>query len=440
LGGTKEDKSHGVIQTSDGGFMILGVTGSADGDVKTNPGQGIGWLVKLSATGSILWERCIGGSGGDLILYDGTGRIIETFDGGLAFCGPGISTDGDVGGTNGKEDAWIVKLNATGIIEWTKTYGGSQYDRLVSIIQTPDSGYILAGNNSSPDFDVTCNKGWYDGWVIKLDDTGKIEWQKCYGGTKADDIRCIASTRDGGYVFVGNTDSKDGDVKNNPDADNRIWTVKINSTGTIEWERTFGGSNLERGYTVVERSNNDIVMVGQSSSVDGDVVNNKGKENVVIVSYSKTGDFQWKKIMGGGGLDMAYRIINTPDNGMLVGGILGSSDGDGNGSGYHGITNAPRDCWLIKLSANTGIDDVIADEGINVYPTVTSGLVNVDLQGRDEKITMQLLNVLGQPVELEYDAEGMKRKVYLKDIPAGVYFLNISNRDFRSSYKIVYQP
>src|SRR5690606_33017833 len=164
---------------------------------------------------------------------DAANSIQQTADGGYIAAGSSSSNDGDVTGNNGDDDFWILKLNTTGNIEWQKSMGGSANDRPYSIQQTEDGGYIVAGSSSSNNGDVSGNHGNTDYWVVKLNTVGEITWQKSLGGSSLDIARSIRQTADGGYIVAGNSRSLDGDVTgNNGEFD--YWVVKLNSSGTIE--------------------------------------------------------------------------------------------------------------------------------------------------------------------------------------------------------------
>jgi hypothetical protein len=230
FGGSKDDEAKSIQQTSDGGFIVAGKTWSNDGDVTGNHGDGDVWevffqadfwVVKLSATGEIQWQKCLGGSD-----YDWVNSIQQTSDGGFIIAGETYSNDGDVTENHGYRDFWIVKLSATGEIQWQKSLGGSWEDEAKSIQQTSDGGFIVAGYTALNDGDVTGNHGGKDFWVVKLSAEGEIQWQKCLGGSKDDEAESIQQTNDGGFIVAGYTASKDGDITGNHGGKD-FWVVKL---------------------------------------------------------------------------------------------------------------------------------------------------------------------------------------------------------------------
>ncbi len=170
----------------------------------------------------ITWQKCLGGSSLDDVL-----SIQQTSDGGYIVAGYTGSDDGDVSGKHGDLDFWVVKLSSTGSLQWQKCLGGSSLDDARSIQQTSDGGYVVAGYAYSNDGDVSGNHGnAADFWVVKLSSTGSLQWQKCLGGSGDDGVGSIQQTSDGGYIVAGSTNSNDGDVSGNH-GDLDFWVVKL---------------------------------------------------------------------------------------------------------------------------------------------------------------------------------------------------------------------
>ncbi len=163
LGGTGAEYAWSIQQTTDGGYIVAGFSFSNDGDVTGNHGWADYWVVKLTSTGAITWQKCLGGTGGEQ-----ASSIQQTADGGYIVAGGSESVDEDVTGNHGSGDYWVVKLTSAGIIDWQKCLGGTASDAASSIQQTIDGGYIVAGQSYSNDGDVTGNHGNEDFWVVKL--------------------------------------------------------------------------------------------------------------------------------------------------------------------------------------------------------------------------------------------------------------------------------
>ena len=255
---------------------MAGSTASTDGDVTGSHG-GYGdsafdaWVVKLNATGGLVWQKCLGGSD-----RDGANAVQQTADGGYIVAGITVSTDGDVTGNHGSSDAWVMKLNATGDPVWQRCLGGTSYDEANAVQQTADGGYIVAGETRSADGDVTGNHGGYgDFWVVKLDATGSIVWQKCLGGSGEDIAHAIQQTADGGYLVAGSTQSTNGDVSGVHGGYGYtpvdVWVVKLDATGGLVWQKCLGGSSSDWAFAARQTADGGYIIAGETYSTDGDV-------------------------------------------------------------------------------------------------------------------------------------------------------------------------
>ncbi len=353
LGGTGDDGAKCIIQTSDSGYVMAGSTISSDGDVSgdhiNGPYNRDAWIVKLSPSGALQWQKCLGGTGDDA-----ANCIIQTKDGGYAIAGLTTSNDGDVSGIHGSNpDAWIIKLSSSGAIEWQKCFGGSFLDQANSIIQTSDGGYTVAGFTSSIDGDVSGNHGGSDAWVIHIDSLGNLKWQQCYGGSGEENANSIARTVDGGYIIGGSATSADGEVTRHHiggvyqlDA----WIIKIDSIGKLQWQKCLGGEQDDAANSIIETPGHEFIFAGFTSSSTGDVIGyhinaDSGNSDFWVVKLDLNGNIVWQKCLGGSDDDRAFSIANTSDQGVVATGYTRSSDGDV--SGNH--QNTGYDAWLVKL-------------------------------------------------------------------------------------------
>ncbi len=341
------DGGNCIRSTFDGGYIVAGSSRSTDGDVTGNHGMHDYWVIKLSATGAIMWQKSFGGTGLDL-AHD----IRQTPDSGYILVGGSSSNDGDVSGNHGGEDYWVVRLTSTGSIIWQASLGGSGDDIASAIQQTPDGGYIVTGKSESNDGDVTGNHGNFDYWVVKLTSTGGIMWQKSLGGS-ADEENIedggtgqLVQTPDGGYIVSGFSKSNDGDVTGNH-GDNDYWVVKISSTGSILWQRSYGGTGDDAALALYQTADSGVVVTGTTYSNDGDVSGNHGGYDYWLVKLSGTGLLQWQLCLGGTGAspgDVAFSIIPTLGGGYALCGLSNSNDGDVWGN------NGSFDFWVVKLN------------------------------------------------------------------------------------------
>jgi hypothetical protein len=346
-GGSDREDATSIIQTADGGFIVAGTSESNDGDVSGNHGRADYWVVKLNSSGVLQWQKCLGGSD-----WDEASSIAQTTDGGYIVAGYSSSNDSDVSGNHGLLDYWVVKLNSSGDIQWQKCLGGSDYDEASSIAQTADGGFIVAGRSYSNDGDVSGyhgTPGYYgDYWVVKLNSSGDIIWQKCLGGSSDDWAYSIAQTTDGGFIVAGSSRSNDGDVSGNHGRAD-YWVVKLNSSGVLQWQKCLGGNDWDYAYSIAQTSDGGFIVAGFSESNDGDVSGNHGSADYWVVKLNSSGDIQWQKSLGGSYSDVAYSIAQTADCGFIVAGKSGSNDGDV--SGNHG----GNDYWVVKLNSSGDI-------------------------------------------------------------------------------------
>jgi gliding motility-associated-like protein len=287
------------------------------------------------------WQRTYGSAYGE---YPGT--ILETFDGGYIISGYSAGDDGDVMGHHGNPtvaDIWVIKIDKTGKIEWQKSYGGSDSDAGAYIIQTPDGGFILAGSAGSRDCNITGNHGGLDYWILRLDTKGEVLWQKMYGGSLEDYVRAITLTNDGGYYVAGQTQSNDGDVSGNHGLLD-FWIIKINANGNLLWQKTLGGSDYDNARGIQATPDGGCVAVGNTYSTNGNVTGNHGAGDYWVTRLDPQGNLQWQKTLGGSMTDIAACIQLAPNDGFIVSGFSNSFDGDV--SGGHG----GYDAWIVRLN------------------------------------------------------------------------------------------
>jgi hypothetical protein len=323
FGGSEMESAKSIQETSDGGFILAGETGSIDGDVPEDKGEWDAWIIKLRFDGSIEWQKIYGGS-----KSEGFSSIQETSTGGFIVAGSTHSNDGDITENRGTIDLWVMKIDADGKIEWQKTYGGSYWDVANSIQETSDGGYIVAGYTRSKNGDITENKGDYDVWVLKLDIDGNIEWQKTYGGSGNDIANFIRETSDGGFIVAARTSSNDGDVLENKGIVN-FWMIKLNIDGSIEWQRTYGGSKIDVAYSIQETHDGGYIVAGWASSYDGDVKEKKGNTtNVWILKLALDGSLEWQKTFEGQNGSGVHSIHVASDGGYIFAGYLSTLDGN----------------------------------------------------------------------------------------------------------------
>ncbi len=400
IGGPSSDIGYSIIQTSDGGYLIAGNTSSF------GAGQSDIYLVKISSIGDVEWTRTIGGPNNDHAQ-----SIIQATDGGYAI----------VGWTNsfgaGAQDVYVVKVDQTGTVQWTRTIGGSNDDNGYSIIQTSDGGYAIAGHT------LSYGAGSWDVYVIKLNSTGGLEWRRVVGGSSGDLGYSIAQTSDGGYTVVGYTSSFAGNY-------DKVYVIKLDASGNVQWTsviyddalscctwvfsmtktsdggfaltganstfsngfdgsydvyflktdgsfstigivRDIGGSAKDEiGYSIIQTSDGGYAIAGYTYSFGG------GGQNVYVVKLNSTGNIQWTRTLGPG---IANSIIQTTDGGYAIVGTQGNDvyfvklDANGNvcpscnpNSGGSVVTGVPLQQ---NVSSNSNIGGIVGGPS----PTTSAG-------------------------------------------------------------------
>jgi len=290
----------------------------------------------------IKWQQCFGGSNIENV------HDIKKISGGYMLVGGTGSNDGDVSFNHGGWDAWIIKLDSIGNLLWGKTYGCSDGDAWGTIIPTQDNKYYLVGATGSSDGDISYDPypGSNDVWVAKIDSFGEIIWEKIIGGELIDLMYAGTLTKDGGFAMFGYTGSQTGDVSVNYGMYD-MWLVKLNSDGGIEWDKSFGTDDFDWGIDIIQTSDGGFLLggfstIGNGGNLSCEPFNNNSE--AVVIKLDSIGNIEWQNCYGGSGSDGFSAILETK-NGYILSGYGGSSDGDLNGSGWHG----EGDVWVIKI-------------------------------------------------------------------------------------------
>lgn len=323
----------------------------------------------LTAQPTIAWERCLGGSSGDNAF-----SMCEAGDGNYMIAGISTSNDGDVAGPYiGGFDIWLLKIDTSGTILWQKKYGGDNYDVAQTIIRTSDGGFIMAGSTRSNN--VPGRKGTtdYDLYLVRIDSIGNLLWQMCYGGTNDDEASDIKETPSGDFYILGNTASSDSDVSVHfGSAD--YWLIKVDSAGMLLSEHSYGGSSYDFGTNIIIDSSGVIHLLGFSSSNDSDVQGNHGGQDYWLVNVDSSGSILSNFSYGGSGADYACSMIKDGSNFVLSG---WSTSNDGYVSGHHGSAT-DDDIWVVKTDS---IGNIIWNRSYGSTLTDFQGVLQKDLSG-----------------------------------------------------------
>jgi hypothetical protein len=292
-GGSDSDYGYSVQQTTDGGYIVAGYTGSFGAG-----GNDI-YLIKTDADGDTLWTKTYGGTGSERGY-----SVQQTTDGGYIVTG--ITNSFGAGGI----DFYLVKTDVDGDTLWTRTYGGTESDYGYSVQQTTDGGYIVAGYTKS------FGAGYYDFYVIKSDANGDTLWTRTYGGTESEYGYSAQQTSDNGYIIAGK-------VSNDP------FLVRTDANGDTLWTRIYDGKVAN---SVQQTMDNGFIFTGVTSS-------GGWGSNLLVVKTRDNGDTLWTRIYecAANGNDFGYSVQQTTDNGYIVAGMGRSR------TGYD------YDAWLLRI-------------------------------------------------------------------------------------------
>jgi len=439
IGGSSYDYGFDIQQTTDGGYILCGYTRSSDGDVigfhggnPYDPDNNNDILVcKLSSTGVIQWIKALGGFSDD----KGYG-IKQTLDGGFVVVGKTKSNNnGDVVGfTQGNGvydyDAWAVKLNTTGTIQWSKCFGNIKNEYFNSIEQLNGGGYYFCGSSAS--FYGAGNHGKSDYWVVKSDLQGNFLWQKQFGGSLDDLNSTFRKTNNHGFLLTGHTFSFNGDVtqNNNINFDKcDVWSLNIDSLGNILWERSHGGTLNDYGSDIIPTSDGGYAISAYTNSFNGDVSNNYGSGDGWMIKLNANGSTQWEKCFGGIEGDATNSILQTNDGGFALAGLSNSDDFNGNVFGCHTGGMGQTDAWVFKLGPYNGLEDRDTKK-ISLYPNPTSSEITIT----SDKFTNEpytLFDQMGRAVG-SGELNGTNTTISLSTLSKGVYFLKVEG-DYESA-------
>lgn len=335
-GGSGRDEATHAAMTPDGGTVVAGdrtPEGKKDADA---------WVIHLDKAGNTIWERTWG-SAGDEHVED----IQPTQDGGFVVTG---ETEGSIAGVG---HVWVAKLDGKGSTVWERHYDKARTGTPHCVIATADGGYVVAGREQSS------NPDYFDGWVAKLDGEGKVVWERFYGGKADEDIAAIRETPEGGYIFAGSTQSKGA-------GDSDAWVVKIDASGEVRWEHTFGSPHADAALDIIALGDKGYVVAGYS-----DADRDRHKRDGWIIRLDAKGNKLWEHMYGGRENDLVREIRPANDGGFIVVGSTVPQEG------------ASTDAWVFRIDKDgnelwhRAIGGQHADEATAVVPQLDGAFVVV---------------------------------------------------------------
>lgn len=357
FGGSLGDNMFVANPTLQGGTVLEGYCYSSDGDLTSNKGNADWWEVELDSNNNIMWQHSYGGSDFDKcrwITQNPDGKTVMAF-------GTSHSQNGDVDTTQiptpllgkGIDQWWLLKLNDSGNIMWQKLFCGSGSNGGRSLLNTTDGGYLLCGWSTSKDYMFSPNFGSYDSWLIRLDSLGDTVWKHNYGGSGSDRARVVINTADGNWAFTGGSYSNDSMFAGKNHGNNDFMVVKTDTQGHLIWANEYGGSAADNGYDITLDWDGNFLVCGYDSSSDGEVLDAHGASDIWVIKVnSQDGSLMWEKSIGGTANENGLRVLSMPDHGYVVLGSSNSTDGDAQNAGAHG----ENDFFLIRMDSNHNIE------------------------------------------------------------------------------------
>jgi predicted RNase H-related nuclease YkuK (DUF458 family) len=400
FGGSSTEVCRSVQQTSNGGYVLGGYTGSF------GAGSADFWLVKTDSNGYSVWSRTFGGSASDACY-----SVQETTDGGFIL--GGYTTSFGAGGL----DFWLVKTNSNGDSLWSRTFGGVATDHCYSVQQTTDGGYILAGDTYS------FGAGQSDFLLVKTDGNGNRLWSRTLGGSGHDGCNAVRQTTDGGYIIGGSTSSSGA-------GSGDFWLVKMDSNGYSVWSHTFGGSASDACHSVQETTDGGFILGGYTESYGA------GESDFWLVKTNANGDSLWSRTFGGTDNDRCESIQQTTDGGYVLGGYTESYGAGGS------------DFWLVK----TGPDPLAVESEIhrlpaeyvlhpnfpNPFNSITTIPYDVE---RFSRVQLIIFNLLGAHMATLVNSRHAPGSYTIswdaKDLPSGIYLYHMKAEGFAQTRKLV---
>ena len=437
------DWAWGVLETSDGGYIMVGDTQSA--------GAG-GWdigLIKTDVNGVTEWTQTYGG------IYEDRGQSIQhTADGGYIILGTTASYGA------GSYDIWLVKIDNEGNEQWTQTFGGASADWGYYVEQTTDEGYIITGAYDPGSYWI------WDVFLIKTDSEGNAEWTKTFDGDDSHDVgHCVKQTSEGGYIITGYTYRESSD----------LWLIKTDANGNIEWDNTYGDTELpEQGYSVIQ-SGDEYIITGFAkpeyetsiqydvwilkTDIDGNEIWNKtygdieddrsydikptldnnfiiagftdsygaGNYDMWLLKIDNEGDTLWTKTIGDEYLNRARSVIQISDGSYVIA-----------GDKYAGLDDGEYNYYLAKLDPEGDVEineKIQTEDNFICYPNPTTGIFN--LKASERPLSVEITDVSGQIIYTSQIQNFKTSQIDISNQPKGIYFIKIQTENRIYTDKII---
>jgi len=421
IGGNKMDFLQDMILTSDSCILLFGGSVSDSSGEKSSNGYGNGdyWLVKISNNGTFLWDLDIGGS-----EFDEGVAVIELSDGTLLLGGSSMSDSSGLRTQflRGFKDIWLVRIDQQGNLLWDRAFGGNGFESMLGMTLLNDTLVIMTGmSNSTASFEKTSNGyGNWDIWVVCADLNGDLIWETTLGGSMDDRGFPLVT---GDYIYiVGSSDSDiSGTKSENSKGGSDIWITKLNQTGNIVWDKTYGGNASDGASAAIVATNGNMIITGNSESgISGDKTEtNRGWNDYWIVCIDTTGNFLWDKTFGGNSIDVSDDIIEVfPSKYLIAGTSLSGYTGDKTSS-LKGV----RDFWIIEFEVSIGLPELQRPKAeISLFPNPANEHIQITAPKGTQIAAITITGIHGA-LSRNYIPMSETTEICLTDYSPGIYLI-----------------
>ncbi|QMU29523.1 T9SS type A sorting domain-containing protein [Adhaeribacter radiodurans] len=458
-GGSGNDYLNRIIQTRDGGYLLGGSSLSGVNGDKTQASRGDRdyWVVKVDAQGNKQWDKTFGGNGYDelrKIVQLSTGEYVLG-----GYSNSPVSGDKSQD-TQGRNDYWLVKISSTGTKIWDKRYGGTGEETLGSFTETRDGGFLLGGESfSSANGDkYQASRGGSDFWVIRVDKDGKKLWDKTYGGSNQDAISSVSRSNGETFILSGTSSSSiSGERSQANKGKNDYWVVKIDAQGNKLWDKAFGGNDNDQLEASTTLADGSTILAGSSwSEVSGDKTKaGQGSNDYWLVKIDASGAKQWDKRYGGSSFEEVRTVFQTQDGGLLIGGRSASGESGDKTQPSQGET----DFWLVKVSpdslstlatiaarvTNSVSSSILTSEKVNLtaYPNPSQDKVTIKFTlPNTQTASVKVYNSQGKEITTLFNGQAQANQTYQvqwqgSSYKANLYFIQLQTPTIRQQHKLL---
>lgn len=345
--------------------------------------------------------------------------------------------------SRGNLDYWVVKLSATGAVTWQKTFGGKYKDELKCILPLAGGDYVLGGYSNSPaSGDKTQdNIGIGDYWIVRINASGTMVWQQTVGGNQDDNLFTLSPTADGGFIVGGNSNSGSSNNKNKSNAKGTdCWIVKMNPQGEIAWQETYNFGQTDMVSSIQENPDGSFLVAGYAQSevnkntaAKGNFKPSADKEGIsdyIAMRISKTGEKEWTKSVGSKGDEVLRKVFLTKDGGYLLAGTSFGGKSRDKKSGKGG-----SDFWIVKLKDLGKPEQTPLSISAIPNPVLDATKITINFSYSEGTATLYDLN--GRQLEQVKITGTQEIPFNLGNLPTGIYLVNIKTNTEEQSIKLI---